>query len=974
MLNKIIQIKKDNWLQSNDCKVKSIIEYIRKRGEFRESQIQAIETYLFLKLAGENKPLNKLIQEGFFTERLDLNSLNISNNFREFLKSKKFAQSIYEFSNLDILKKTNFSAYIQENFENIDYDKLAKELFYGLNYTDYLFSLPMGAGKTFLMAAIIYLDLYFSINEPNNNLFAKNFLIMIPSGLKSSIVPSLKTIEDFDPAWVLPEPSASNLRRLIKFEVLDQPKSANKSNRTKNPNVQKINKPPFEEMLGYVIVCNAEKVILDRLILTKDSELIEKTEDERDRFANELRNLIGKIPNLQIHIDEVHHAATDDIKLRKVISKWNETGNINAVLGYTGTPYLQSYDKIILDKNTILKFAQITNTVYYYPLTSAIKKFLKKPRVEVAQDISDLSIIKSGIEDFNNTFNEKIYYNGTIPKIAIYCGTIERLEEHIYPYLINELNLNPDEILRFHKGNKKYKYNKENELLFNLLDTAYSKKRYILLVQVGKEGWDCRSLSSVILSQKGDSPNNMVLQTSCRCLRQVEKDVRECAIIWLNKFNADTLNKQLKDEQNTNIEEINQLGKDFAGNYFERTSRVDFLKLPSIDFYQLRVELSDIKIEENANTIQKLNYLLNVLSNIKADSYKINSSDMSVVTTDKTVEYFTEKYNDLFQAGTYAHSNMISDVRETYKTIEEEGSEKANFNKWLLHLSKDSFDIIKYSDLKVHENTLNKIFEKITFVAQDTQNRKFNELFDLELIESKIRLAFHVRSKLEISEETTLDNADLLIVNNNFSEFDSTINHIPNINDTNLILDLDAKNKLIRKMTGEEIDDLGLSNAVINKDRTFHYIPYAFPQSRYEMSFLIDALNIAELRKNKLEIYYNGEREFTNFKIKCYANISSGTNNGTWKYIGRYTPDFVIIKRNDNQIHKALIIETKGKGFAKQEEFLSRQKFIESHFIIENNKRFKYNKFDYLYIEEGDNIQSKLITKINEFFGVENAN
>jgi hypothetical protein len=38
-----------------------------------------------------------------------------------------------------------------------------------------------------------------------------------------------------------------------------------------------------------------------------------------------------------------------------------------------------------------------------------------------------------------------------------------------------------------------------------------SKKRYILLVQVGKEGWDCPSLTGVILSQKGDSPQNMVL-------------------------------------------------------------------------------------------------------------------------------------------------------------------------------------------------------------------------------------------------------------------------------------------------------------------------------------------------------------------------------------------------------------------------------------------------------------------------------
>jgi len=81
-----------------------------------------------------------------------------------------------------------------------------------------------------------------------------------------------------------------------------------------------------------------------------------------------------------------------------------------------------------------------------------------------------------------------------------------------------------------------------------------------LLVQIGKEGWDCRSLTGIILSQKGDSPTNMVLQTSCRCLRQVDKDKNETALIWLNEFNAKTLNSQLQNEQNTSIEEINRIG------------------------------------------------------------------------------------------------------------------------------------------------------------------------------------------------------------------------------------------------------------------------------------------------------------------------------------------------------------------------------------------------------------------------------
>ena len=100
--------------------------------------------------------------------------------------------------------------------------------------------------------------------------------------------------------------------------------------------------------------------------------------------------------------------------------------------------------------------------------------------------------------------------------------------------------------MRFHKGNKAFPQPEGSELEFRSLDLPLSKKRYILLVQVGKEGWDCPSLTGVILSQKGDSPQNMVLQTSCRCLRQVDKEKVETALIWLNKDNADTLNKQLK--------------------------------------------------------------------------------------------------------------------------------------------------------------------------------------------------------------------------------------------------------------------------------------------------------------------------------------------------------------------------------------------------------------------------------------------
>ena len=44
----------------------------------------------------------------------------------------------------------------------------------------------------------------------------------------------IKTIEKFDPTWIIPEPSASKLKNLIKFEILDQPKTGKKSNKARN--------------------------------------------------------------------------------------------------------------------------------------------------------------------------------------------------------------------------------------------------------------------------------------------------------------------------------------------------------------------------------------------------------------------------------------------------------------------------------------------------------------------------------------------------------------------------------------------------------------------------------------------------------------------------------------------------------------------------------------------------------------------
>ncbi len=961
MLNNIIEHKKKEWLQSNDCPVKDLVLYMKEKGNLRDTQIEAVETYLFLKIEGQNKPLWKLFSEGFFTNGTDLTKLNINQGARDFLNGNKAAHALYDFTRQKNGGSTTLLPELEKLIINkpteLDYEQIIKNIFYNVDYADYLMSLPMGAGKTYLMAAFIYIDLYFAHNEPENKTFAHNFLVLIPSGLKSSIVPSLRTIENFDPTWVIPDPAASELKRMLKFEILDESRSTKKSNRVVNPNAGKVN-ACLPNPFGRVFVVNAEKVILDRLEVTNQLEVYEKTEDEQDKKANELRNLIGKIPNLSILIDEVHHAATDDIKLRQVVNKWQAKGNITTVLGFSGTPYLSSADKIQVNEETFFKFSQITNTVYYYPLVTAIKSFLKTPKVKIGQNLDRFQIIRKGVEDFQATYGDKKYKNGTIAKIAIYCTNIEVLETEVYPFLTGELKINPAEILKFHKGNKEYPQPEGSELEFRSLDLPISKKRYILLVQVGKEGWDCPSLTSVILSQKGDSPKNMVLQTSCRCLRQVDPEQDETALIWLNDYNAKTLNDQLKKEQQTSIEEINKIKKDSKIEWVERFSRIELLDLPLVDFYQLRVKYQSIDEETEAHTKTKLQELVKNIDQYKA---------AALVTTAE-----------------------ISNLGEgDIAIMKQTGFDAANFNLWVHQISKESYGLIKTKELHAHDTELQSIFKKVTY--KENNILFWNELFDIYTINSKIRLAFSIKRDLKTESEVIPENANLLLVDK-LGSVEKNDKLYPEKADVNKILAVDESGEDIEiDLTKARVDydkalktleDAGMGHmmsswedfqkkydhslAVRSKDKTFHYLPYNFVQSGFEKDILQKTLQLDSFKENGLEVYYNGERGLTEFVINCFAK-----NGKNWKNIGRYTTDFLIIQRKEKAIHKALLVETKGEGFKNDPAFLQKKSFVETEFLKQNNNKFGYQRFDFLYLEDGTDIANNIVTinkKIDEFF------
>lgn len=949
MFYKMITEKRDQWLSSAECTVTDLLRYIETTAQMRDAQIDAIKTYLFLKIAGQNRPLWELFSSGAFTS-IKTDKLKITAKVKAIFDSDSARLALYQYAKLKDTSGDQVSSKLEELLENdeaaVDCTQAFKDIF-GVSYADYLFSLPMGAGKTYLMAAFIYLDLYFAQAEPGNKAFSHNFIIFAPSGLKSSVVPSLRTIRNFDPAWIIPEPAASGLKRMLKFEVLDQQKSAKKSNKAKNPNVQKIaNHQPLDELMGLVAVTNAEKVIMDRLE-KEDMQLsiFDRAEQDKIRQSMELRDYIGRIPQLSVFVDEVHHVSDENIKLRKVITRWMKSGTVAGTIGFSGTPYLDSAEPISIE-NLTLKNKELPNVVNYYPLLRGINNFLKNPTVHISDNTDSSAVVEHGIREFFDEYKDTVYPGGLTAKLAIYCGQIAPLEEVFAPIaerVCSECGFNPNDVILKYYGKDssgKYSCPAENATMFAALDTPLSKIKIVLLAQIGKEGWDCHSLTGIILSQKGDCPTNMVLQTSCRCLRQVQKGTFETAGVWLNKFNADKLNAQLQQQQHISIKEFSSVAPpQFTDIY--RYDRRKHLKLPPVDFYQLGVRYDTLVIAERRDAVAEI----------------LAAPDQAKLTTMTVVQDFA--------------GNVIE--RDIDKA---QAGDPVTYPQWLYEIAKESFGEVTIPMLEVYTEALTSVFAAVTMEADGVTCYRTD--YNQTGLRSYIRLAFAPKTSFTTNEELIPESASLLRVEKLTSPV-KTANvedYYPAQADTDKILSADKGKALLNAKMQETIDTLiATGNEEIaetlrkkheplpERDRTYHYLPYHM-DSGFELEFFKEIVTIPAFREKGLEIYYNGDRGLTDFKIRCYKG-----GKGHWRYIGQYTPDFLLVNRKEGKIHQAIIIETKGKGYAKDDDYLDKRTFMETEFKRLNNEQFGYERFDYLYLEDSESTKDRIAKTIAEIKG-----
>ena len=600
-----------------------------------------------------------------------------------------------------------------------------------------------------------------------------------------------------------------------------------------------------------------------------------------------------------------------------------------------------------------LKNKNLSNVVYYYPLIEGVGNFLKSPIIKVA-DGGYETIIRKGVSEFLDTYGNLVYSNGTCAKMAIYCGRIDNLEENIYPIvaeLISKFGLNPaDAILKYHGGNKEYSVPESAAVEFASLDTNLSKVKIVLLAQIGKEGWDCKSLTSVILPQKGACPQNMVLQTSCRCLRQVVKNNKEAALIWLNGDNAKMLNRELDKQQNTSIEELNKGGN--AKRYtLQRFSRMEKLRVPPIDFFQLKVSYLTLVLEDKLNTAKELQ---------RDDFYSI--SGLQLIQQQNLKGEIEDKSTELLQ--------------------DDESGKAITFNSWLHLICKESFRTLHIAQLKKYTTPLQAIFDTITEFRDGIRILKgeYNQM----QVRANVRRAFIPHRSIDVKEEVIPETTELLQIKNFQStiEVNDTSKYFPNQELVLKIVDADKGKKHLKAEIQTTIDTLkALGNqeqtiqALLGSpdsyaptdsninDKTYHYLPYKFDSS-FEISYFSDSLQ-AIIRDKQLEFYFNGDDNLTDFKIRCYKKHSKN-----WSLLGNYTPDFLVISRDEQgAIKQILIIETKGEGFAAK--FAERRKFMEEEFVKLNNERFGYNRVSFLYIEDTMSPaeqDKKTLTAINQFF------
>lgn len=516
------------------------------KGAFlRKPQYEALEIYIFLKEFLDNESVHELFHDWY--HKIDKFQGRTENSATSGRDQMSFLHS------LDLQDKD-------------EYDKLFKSIKrFARSYPNYIFALTMGTGKTILMATCILYEFILANKFPKDKKYCHNALVFAPD---KTVLQSLREIQTFDMSLVVPSEYVSFLQAHIQFHFLDD---------------TGITLNTMDKSMFNVVISNTQKIILkkkhktatamDRLfsmgatlgqgdsVYDKYADLydFDKPETEAELTLNQRFHKLTRLQQLGIYVDEAHHAfgtqlAKDlgmkksDTSLRVTIDELalnlKKAGTrVVACYNYTGTPYV---GKVVLPE-----------VVYAYGLKEAIDKhYLKQVEIESYENAKSKEYLKEVIQDFWKKEGEN-RREGMLPKIAFFAATVEELTQDVRPAIeeiLTDMGISTSKIL-VNVGDTKVTTN-DDIREFNNLDSPKSEKQFILLVNKGREGWNCRSLFGVSLYRKPKS-KVFVLQATMRCLRSIG-DTQETGHVYLSEDNLKILDDELQQNFRLSTDDINK--------------------------------------------------------------------------------------------------------------------------------------------------------------------------------------------------------------------------------------------------------------------------------------------------------------------------------------------------------------------------------------------------------------------------------
>lgn len=512
-----------------------------KNAFLRKPQFEALEMYVFIKEFMNNAQVYELFDD-----------------WRN--KRNRFSEASYY---------SNGQLRLGDALTEKQTDVLIKQMKkYRESYPNYIYALTMGLGKTILMGTCIFYEFLLAKKYPKDKRFCHNALVFAPD---KTVLQSLREIMIFDKTKVVPPEYARVLDSNIKFHFLDESGTV----------LHTIDDSDFN-----IIISNTQKIIIKKkrkeatpgeVLFGRNSSLLsavyagddseDDAWDDSTLMDNQRFKKLCRLPQLGVYVDEAHHLFGADLEkqirssganktsLRDTINLLAANTSIVACYNYTGTPYV---------KNQLLP-----EVVYAYGLRESIwNGYLKDADPIGFENVKSDEFLNATVTKFWQKYGGKIYDNLN-PKLAIYAANVEEAVNEVVPALeeiLTRLEIPTTSIL-LNVGDSKY--TKDEDIRnFNNLDVPGSEgneKQFVVLVEKGKEGWNCRSLFGVALYRSPKS-KIFVLQATMRCLRAIT-DERLTATVFLSKENYDTLDDELHKNFNMEISDIKNTSTDDRHKY-----------------------------------------------------------------------------------------------------------------------------------------------------------------------------------------------------------------------------------------------------------------------------------------------------------------------------------------------------------------------------------------------------------------------